>query len=50
MFMTVFFMFIFYSMPAGLTLYWTVNQLLTMVQHLMLRRADNSESTAGAAA
>jgi YidC/Oxa1 family membrane protein insertase len=50
MFMTLFFMFIFYSMPAGLTLYWTVNQLLTMVQHLMLRRADNSESTAGAAA
>lgn len=50
MFMTLFFMFIFYSMPAGLTLYWTVNQLLTMVQHLMLRRADNEERAAGAAA
>jgi len=40
MFMSVFFMFIFYSMPAGLTLYWTVNQILTIVQTLVSRRLE----------
>lgn len=40
-FMSLFFMFIFYSMPAGLTLYWTVNQLLTIGQNLLTRKLDN---------
>jgi len=39
-FMTVFFMFIFYGMPAGLTLYWTVNQVLTLIQNVVSRRLD----------
>ena len=38
MFMTAFFVFIFYTMPAGLTLYWSVNQVLTSVQNIISRR------------
>jgi YidC/Oxa1 family membrane protein insertase len=38
MFMTLFFSFLFYSMPAGLTLYWTVNQALGIVQMLLIHR------------
>ncbi len=34
--MPVIFLFIFYNMPAGLTLYWFVNQILTMVQMFYL--------------
>ena len=34
--MPVIFLFIFYKMPSGLTLYWLVNQLLTMVQMFYL--------------
>ncbi len=40
MFMSIFFIFIAYRMPAGLTLYWTINQLLTMVQHGILHRLE----------
>ena len=35
MFMTLFFAFIFYSMPSGLTLYWTVNQAIGIVQTII---------------
>lgn len=40
MFMTIFFMFIFYSMPAGLTLYWTTNQVLTIFQNYMIKKFE----------
>jgi YidC/Oxa1 family membrane protein insertase len=43
MFMTLFFMFIFYSMPAGLTLYWTVNQILTLSQNLLIRKLEQKQ-------
>jgi YidC/Oxa1 family membrane protein insertase len=47
-FMSLFFVFICYSMPSGLTLYWTVNQICSIVQykltHVML---DRKEPTAG---
>lgn len=42
-FMTMFFMFIFYTMPAGLTLYWTTNQILTIVQNLFISKKESSE-------
>jgi YidC/Oxa1 family membrane protein insertase len=42
-FMSVFFMFIFYTMPAGLTLYWTVNQVLTILQNIVSRRMERTE-------
>lgn len=31
-FMTIFFVFLLYGMPSGLTLYWTINQVLSIVQ------------------
>ncbi|MFW6414289.1 MAG: membrane protein insertase YidC, partial [Verrucomicrobiota bacterium] len=42
-FMTMFFMFIFYTMPAGLTLYWTTNQILTIIQNLFISKKESSE-------
>ena len=45
MFMSVFFMFIFYSMPAGLTLYWTVNQILTIAQTLVSRKLEKKKES-----
>lgn len=44
MFMSIFFLFIFYSMPAGLTLYWTVNQVLTIVQNLVSKRMEKNSA------
>jgi YidC/Oxa1 family membrane protein insertase len=42
-FMSLFFMFIFYSMPAGLTLYWTTNQVLTIGQTMFTRWLEKRE-------
>jgi len=33
-FMSIFFIFLFYGMPSGLTLYWTVSQILSILQML----------------
>ena len=33
MFMSLFFVFLLYTMPSGLTLYWTVNQVVSMFQY-----------------
>ncbi|MBN2448790.1 MAG: membrane protein insertase YidC, partial [Lentisphaeria bacterium] len=47
MFMSVFFIFLFYGMPSGLNLYWTVNQMLSIVQTLVTRQIEKkSEITA----
>ncbi len=43
MFMSFFFIFLFYSMPAGLTLYWTTNQVLTILQHAIIRHGENQK-------
>ncbi len=42
-FMSLFFVVIFYGMPSGLTLYWTVNQLLTIGQTLISRKLHKDE-------
>ncbi|MCK5803971.1 MAG: YidC/Oxa1 family insertase periplasmic-domain containing protein [Lentisphaeria bacterium] len=42
MFMSAFFIFLFYGMPSGLTLYWTVSQVLTIVQTLIANKMDKS--------
>lgn len=39
-FMSIFFMFIFYSMPSGLTLYWTTNQVLTIIQNMIGKQLE----------
>ena len=43
MFMSLFMLWIFYGMPAGLTLYWTTNQLLTICQTLITRRLEEKK-------
>ena len=40
MFMTSFFVLILYSMPSGLTLYWSINQIVSIFQHKITRRID----------
>ncbi len=49
-FMSIFFIFLFYSMPSGLTLYWTVSQILSIVQMLLTnhlnQKADARLATA----
>jgi len=49
MFMSLFFLWIFYGMPAGLTLYWTVNQVLTIAQTLITHRLEARRQAAEAA-
>jgi YidC/Oxa1 family membrane protein insertase len=48
MFMSLFFLWIFYGMPAGLTLYWTTNQILTIAQTLITRRLEERKKAAQA--
>jgi YidC/Oxa1 family membrane protein insertase len=49
-FMSIFFIFLFYGMPSGLTLYWTVSQILSIVQMLVTealhRRSAPAKATA----
>lgn len=44
MFMSIFFIWIFYAMPSALTLYMTVNQLLSILQTYMGKRADKAKT------
>ena len=44
MFMSIFFIWIFYAMPSALTLYMTVNQLLSILQTYMGKRADKAKA------
>jgi len=39
--MPIMMLFMFYSFPAALSLYWTVSQVLSIVQMLMMRRTVN---------
>jgi YidC/Oxa1 family membrane protein insertase len=39
-------LFIFYSFPAGLNLYWTVNSILTVAQHWWIHREAPSAAPA----
>ncbi len=41
MFMTVFFVIILYGMPSGLTLYWTINQLISILQYKVTHQVTN---------
>ena len=44
MFMSIFFIWIFYAMPSALTLYMTVNQLLSILQTYMGKRAEKAKT------
>jgi YidC/Oxa1 family membrane protein insertase len=43
MFMPVMMLFMLYSLPAGLTLYWTVSQGLAILQLVLQKRMDSGE-------
>ena len=45
MFMPVMMLFMLYSLPAGLTLYWTVSQSLAILQLLLQKRMDSEEKS-----
>jgi len=48
MFMPVVFLFLFYSMASGLVLYWSVSQLISVVQmYLQRRKTQTAQATAG---
>ena len=44
MFMSVFFIFLFYSFASGLVLYWFVSNLLAIGQQVLLRRKTAAET------
>ena len=44
--MSIVFIFFFYNMPAGLTLYMTVNQLFSIVQMLLFRKWEKKNAPA----
>jgi YidC/Oxa1 family membrane protein insertase len=44
MFMSVFFIFLFYSFASGLVLYWFVSNLLAIGQQVLLRRKSAAET------
>jgi YidC/Oxa1 family membrane protein insertase len=41
--MPIMMLFMFYSFPSALSLYWTVSQVLSIVQMLMMRRKVEHE-------
>ena len=44
--MSIVFIFFFYNMPAGLTLYMTVNQLFSIVQMALFRKWEKKNAPA----
>ncbi len=45
--MPIFFFFIFYNAPAGLLLYWTFSNVLTLAQQLIINRMMHAKKEAG---
>ena len=45
-FMPLMMLFVFYNMASGLVLYWTVSQLLSILQLVMQQRKDKAEAVA----
>ncbi len=44
MFMTVFFVIMLYPMPSGLTLYWTINQIISIVQYRITHNMEAAKA------
>jgi membrane protein insertase Oxa1/YidC/SpoIIIJ len=44
--MPVMFLFLFYNMPSGLVLYWTVMNAMAWIQQAMMNRGDGAVATA----
>ena len=47
--MSFVFIFMFYGMPSALTLYMTVNQLLTIIQMLVIKKFEDKNGQATSA-
>ena len=43
--MPIVFLFMLYNMPSGLTLYWTVQNLLSIVQQVYINRMRKRKTT-----
>jgi len=48
--MPIVFVFIFYTMPAGLVLYFTISSMYTLVEHWLIKRGLDDSGDAGTAA
>ena len=46
-YMPIIFVFIFYSMPSGLVLYFVTQSFLTVVEHYFIKRNTDHEAIAG---
>jgi YidC/Oxa1 family membrane protein insertase len=44
MIMPIMFLFFFYNLPSGLVFYWTVNNVVSVIQQLWIKRGDNPAS------
>ena len=42
-------LFFFYDLPSGLTLYWTVSNIFSIIQLRLQQRGGNTNIAAGAA-
>jgi YidC/Oxa1 family membrane protein insertase len=49
-FMPLVFMFFFFTAPAGLVIYWLMNNLLSIAQQLLINRARHQETAKAEAA
>ena len=45
MFMTFFFVIMLYPMPSGLTLYWTINQTISVFQYKVTKSIEGNKDT-----
>ena len=46
-YMPIIFVFIFYSMPSGLVLYFVTQSFLTVIEHIWIKRSTDHETIAG---
>ena len=42
--MPVMFLFFFYNLPSGLVFYWTVNNVVSIIQQIWIKRGDQAET------
>lgn len=43
--MPIMFLFFFYNLPSGLVFYWTVNNVVSIIQQIWMKRSDQSVSS-----
>jgi YidC/Oxa1 family membrane protein insertase len=43
--MPIMFLFFFYNLPSGLVFYWTVNNVVSIIQQIWMKRSDQPVSS-----